>query len=98
MWTTRQKIPLQQIHKLDNEYDIITNQQKLSQEDRNRLIEIDKQIEISAKQDTNENKQRPDHRNNHQQQYTQHVLPTKCDRTHKSDNVKHTMKIENTAP
>ena len=65
-----------------------------------RLIKIGKRTEIWTKQDTNENKQRSDHKDNHQQQqqqHTQHVLPTEYDRTHRN-NAKHTTKFGNTEP
>ena len=83
---------MRQIYILDDEYDTITNQQKLSQADRERLIERDKQTEIWTNQDTHENKQRLVHKaDNHQQQQQQqylqkHVMLTGGDRTHHRDN------------
>ena len=41
--STSRIITLQQIHILDNEYEVISNQQKTSKIDRERLLEIDKQ-------------------------------------------------------
>ena len=52
-----QKITLRQIHILNDEYDTITSQQKLSQVDRERLVEIDKLTEIWTKHDIYEDKQ-----------------------------------------
>ena len=87
VYSHTQKITLRQIHELDYEYNTITNQQKLRQDNRKRLIIIDQQTEIWTKQDTYDNKQSPCHRDNHlqqqqQQQHTQrHELPTGCDGT-----------------
>ena len=52
LYSHTRKITVQQIHKVDDEYDIITNQQKLGQEDIKLLFEIDKQTDIWTKQDT----------------------------------------------
>ena len=56
-----QNITLRQIRQLNDEYDTIINQQKLSKSDRERLLEIDKQTAIWTKQDTHKNKQSPIH-------------------------------------
>ena len=56
------KLTLRQIHKLDDEYDSIMRQDKLSQADETRLIKIEGITESWAQPDTHATTRRPTHR------------------------------------